>query len=203
MIGDSIFMQRLNESIRRAARTRMNVLIIGETGTGKELVARAIHDLSPRANHRFVDVNCAALQENLFESEFFGHERGAFTGALERRIGKFELADKGSLFLDELGEMSMAMQAKLLRVLETREIERVGGRTKIPVDVRIIAATNRALKAAIAAGTFREDFYFRLQTKIIETTPLREHREDIPALVRHFLGQAQEEVDRVINRDFG
>jgi len=162
------------------------VLVIGETGTGKEVIAKAIHHNSPRKTHRFVAVNCAALPETLLESELFGHVKGAFTGAVNTRQGRFELAHKGTLFLDEIGTMSLGLQTKLLRALQERAFERVGGNDTIKVDVRVIAATNKDLEAEIERGTFREDLYFRLSVIPITVPPLRERREDIPALVRHF-----------------
>jgi two-component system NtrC family response regulator len=163
------------------------VLITGESGTGKELVARAIHNRSPRSSSLFVAVNCAAIPENLIESELFGHEKGAFTGAFERRAGKFELASGGTLFLDEISALPFSMQAKLLRAIQEKEIERIGGSKLIPVDVRIIAATNKNLKELVAQGEFREDLFFRLNVIPINLPPLRERKTDIPVLVEHFL----------------
>ncbi|NLF93530.1 MAG: sigma-54-dependent Fis family transcriptional regulator, partial [Oligosphaeraceae bacterium] len=165
----------------------------GESGTGKELLARAIHRLSPRKDKPFVAVHCAALNENLLESELFGHEKGAFTGANERQIGRFERADGGSLFLDEIGEITPATQVKLLRVLESRSLERVGGSQPIQVDVRLLAATNRDLKAMVEAGTFRDDLYYRLNVVNLKLPALREHREDIPMLLNHYLRIAAED----------
>lgn len=193
IIGNSQRMRACLEEARQVAAARSTVLLTGESGTGKEMFARAIHSWSPRAGHPFVAVHCASLNENLLESELFGHEKGAFTGANERVIGRFERADHGTLFLDEIGEISLATQVKLLRVLETRSMERVGGTTTIPVDVRLIAATNRDLKAMVAAGTFREDLFYRLNVVNLQLPPLREHTEDIPELLEHFLRQACED----------
>ena len=187
MIGSSPAMQRLREMIARVAPTDSRVLISGESGTGKELVAAAIHAGSPRRDQPFVRVNCAALPRDLVESEMFGHERGAFTGASERRIGRFELAHRGTLLLDEVGDLGPEAQAKLLRAIEAREIERLGGTKPIPVDVRIIAATNKALQKAAREGSFREDLLFRLNVIPIDVPPLRERPGDIPALVAHFV----------------
>jgi two-component system nitrogen regulation response regulator NtrX len=188
IIGDGAAMQRLRGQIATAAPTSGRVLIHGENGSGKELVARAIHALSARSERPFVEVNCAAIPEELIESELFGHEKGAFTGALARRRGKFEAADGGTLFLDEIGDMSLKTQAKVLRALEERAFERVGGRDTLKVDVRVIAASNRELAGLIAAGSFREDLYYRLAVIPIEVPPLRARKEDIPALVDHFAG---------------
>ncbi len=190
IIGESKTMQAIKDAIRQVADTRTTVLLTGESGTGKEVFAQAIHRLSSRAAHPFVAVHCAALNENLLESELFGHERGAFTGAVERAIGRFESADGGTLFLDEIGEITLSTQVKLLRVLETRSFERVGGKETIQTDVRIVAATNRDLKAMVAAGTFREDLFFRLNVVNIVLPPLRERKEDIPLLLNHYLKRA-------------
>jgi two-component system nitrogen regulation response regulator NtrX len=187
IIGESAAIQHLREQIATAAPTNGRVLIHGENGSGKELVARAIHALSARRERPFVEVNCAAIPEELIESELFGHEKGAFTGALSRRRGRFELADGGTLFLDEIGDMSLKTQAKVLRALEEQAFERVGGRETVKVDVRVIAASNRDLEALIAAGSFREDLYYRLNVIPIEVPPLRERREDIPLLIDHFV----------------
>ena len=168
--------------VRKVARSNTTVLMRGETGTGKELIAGAIHHNSLRASRNFVKVNCAALQENLLESELFGHEKGAFTGADKQRIGRFEQADGGTLFLDEIGDMSQNTQAKILRVLQEHEFERLGGTRTIRVDVRLIAATNRNLGAMVASGQFREDLYYRLNVVSIDMPPLRERKEDMPAL---------------------
>jgi len=186
MVGTSLAMQRLRELIARVAPTDSRVLISGESGTGKELVAAAIHSGSARRDQSFIRVNCAALPRDLVESEMFGHERGAFTGASERRIGRFELAHHGTLLLDEVGDLGSEAQAKLLRAIEAREIERLGGAKPIPVDVRIIAATNKALQKAAREGAFREDLLFRLNVIPIDVPPLRERPSDIPALVAHF-----------------
>ena len=173
--------------MRKVAKSNSTVLIRGETGTGKELIAGAIHHNSLRAARNFVKVNCAALQENLLESELFGHEKGAFTGADRQRIGRFEQADGGTLFLDEIGDMSASTQAKILRVLQEHEFERLGGTRTIRVDVRLIAATNRDLSAMVAAGQFREDLYYRLNVVSVETPPLRERKDDILPLAMHFI----------------
>ena len=187
IIGDSAPMRRLHEQIATAAPTTGRVLIHGENGSGKELVARAIHAQSARAERPFVEVNCAAIPEELIESELFGHEKGAFTGALARRRGKFELADGGTLFLDEVGDMSLKTQAKVLRALEEQAFERVGGKDTLNVDVRVLAASNRDLEAAIREGRFRDDLYYRLNVIPIEVPPLRARKDDIPQLVDHFI----------------
>ena len=187
MVGGSAVMEKIGEAIRRSAPTNATVLISGESGTGKELVARAIHSNSKRARPPFVQVNCAAIPEDLIESELFGHEKGSFTGATAKQIGKFEQAHRGTIFLDEVGDMSARTQAKVLRVLQEGEVERVGSAVTKKVDVRVIAATNKKLEDEIAAGTFREDLYFRLSVIPIEMNPLRERRDDIPALVAHFI----------------
>ena len=187
LVGNSEEMQAVKHLVERVAPTAATVLLQGESGTGKELVAQAIHALSPRVNGPFIRVNCAALTETLLESELFGHEKGAFTGAHARKTGRFELADSGTLFLDEIGELSVNVQAKLLRVLQERTFERVGGEKTISVDVRIIAATNRDLLIEAQEGRFREDLYYRLNVFPISIPPLREHRKDIPFLVQHFL----------------
>jgi two-component system nitrogen regulation response regulator NtrX len=186
MVGQSVVMQRVRELIARIAPTDARVLISGESGTGKELVAAAIHADSTRRDRSFIRVNCAAIPRDLVESEMFGHEKGAFTGALERRIGRFELADKGTLLLDEVGDLGPEAQAKLLRVIEAKEIERVGGGKAIPIDVRVVAATNKDLERASRDGAFREDLLFRLNVIPLHLPPLRERIEDVPALVRHF-----------------
>ncbi len=170
------------------AASQATVLIQGESGTGKELLARFIHERSPRAHRPFVAVNCAALPDGLLESELFGYERGAFTGALARKLGKFELADSGTILLDEIGEMSLLLQAKLLRVMQEREVDRVGGQKPVPVDIRIIATTNRQLRKEMDAGRFREDLFYRLNVFPVTVPPLRDRRGDIPALIAHFLG---------------
>lgn len=187
MIGSSKEMLTVFDHIQKVANSETSVLILGESGTGKEKVAQSIHQLSPRKNKPLIVINCGAVPDNLAESLFFGHEKGAFTGALERRIGKFEAADGGTIFLDEIGEMPMLMQIKLLRVLQEKEIERVGGNLPIKVNVRIIAATNRNLEEEIAAGRFRLDLYYRLHVFPITVPSLRERRDDIPSLVSHFM----------------
>src|SRR5881397_2818266 len=189
ILGESPAIQEVLVKIEQMAPVTSTVLIEGESGTGKELVARAIHDLSPRRGKAFIAVNCAAIPETLLESELFGHEKGAFTGAAERRLGRFELADGGTIFLDEVAEMPLATQVKLLRVLEDREFYRVGGTEPIRVDVRVIAATNKALKEAVALGQFRDDLYYRLNVLYIYLPPLRERRTDIPLLVRRFIAE--------------
>jgi DNA-binding NtrC family response regulator len=186
LVGGSVPMRHVAELIARVASSDARVLITGESGTGKELVAAAIHHASPRRDRPFVRVNCAAIPRDLVESEMFGHERGSFTGATERRIGRFELAHTGTLFLDEVGDLGAEAQAKLLRAIEAREIERVGGARPIKTDVRILAATNKDLARAVADGSFREDLYFRLNVIPLHVPPLRERPDDIPALVRHF-----------------
>ena len=193
IIGRSPAIQRVLEQIEQVASTNATVLIFGESGTGKELVARAIHSHSRRADGRLVSVNCAALPETLVESELFGHERGAFTGAHQLRRGRFEHAHRGTLFLDEVGDLSIPVQIKLLRVLQEREIERVGGQQPIPVDVRLITATNQSLEEKIRDGTFREELYYRLKVVTIDIPPLRERREDVPLLLDHFLDVYREE----------
>ena len=189
MEGESTALQKVWDSIRRAAPTNATVLITGESGVGKELVARAIHRNSHRHEEAFVQVNCAAIPEELIESELFGHEKGSFTGATEKQIGKFELAHKGTIFLDEVGDMSLRTQAKVLRVLQEGEVERIGSQKTVNVDVRVIAATNKDLEAEIEKGDFREDLYFRLNVIPIAVPPLRERPEDIAPLVRHFVKQ--------------
>ena len=186
IVGQSPALLQVLDAIGRAAPTNATVLILGESGVGKELVARAIHRNSLRARERFVQVNCAAIPEELIESELFGHEKGSFTGATDKQIGKFELADRGTIFLDEVGDMSQKTQAKVLRVLQEGEVERIGSQRTLKVDVRVIAATNKNLEAAIADGTFREDLYFRLSVIPVHVPPLRERPYDIPALVKHF-----------------
>src|SRR6267142_1489315 len=187
LVGNSAVMAQLRQHILKAASTTPNVLVEGESGTGKELVARALHANSARAEVPLVTVNCGALPEPLLESEMFGHERGSFTGAVKQQKGKFEQASGGTLFLDEIGEMALSTQTKLLRVLEDRKLDRVGGERPIPIDIRVIAATNRDLRAAVSAGEFRRDLYYRLKVLPIKTPPLREHLEDIPAIVHYFI----------------
>src|SRR5215471_17280308 len=187
MIGRSEEMRRAFETADRVAAADSTVLILGESGTGKDLLAQEIHARSPRAGKPFIAVNCAALPENLIESELFGYERGAFTGAAQQKKGKFELANGGTIFLDEIGDMNPVTQAKVLRALENRTIERLGGSQSIPVDVRVISATHRDLPAEIAAGKFREDLFYRLRVITIELPALRQHKEDIPVLADSFL----------------
>jgi len=189
MLGGSAAMRRVFEMAERVAPTDATVLILGESGTGKDLLAQEIHARSPRAEKQFVAVNCAALPENLIESELFGYERGAFTGAAQQRKGKFELASGGTLFLDEIGDMNPVTQAKVLRALENRKIERLGGSQSIDVDVRVISATHRDLPAEIAAGRFREDLYYRLRVVTLEIPALRAHKEDLPMLADAFVSQ--------------
>ncbi|MDQ3009096.1 MAG: sigma-54 dependent transcriptional regulator [Acidobacteriota bacterium] len=190
IVGSSPTLARVMNQARAVAETSATVLITGESGTGKEMMARFIHENSPRARAPFIACNIAALPETLVESELFGHEKGAFTGAVTRRQGRFELADTGTLFLDEIGEMTPAMQVKLLRVLQEREFERLGGQQKITVDIRVVAATNRNLEQMIEAGQFREDLYYRLNIINLELPPLRERPEDIPILANHFATKA-------------
>ena len=186
IVGQSVALRKVLEAVQRSAPTNATVMLLGESGVGKELVARTIHRNSPRAGQRFVQVNCAAIPEELIESELFGHEKGSFTGATEKQIGKFEQADRGTIFLDEVGDMSPKTQAKVLRVLQEQEVERLGSARTIKVDVRVIAATNKDLEEAIQRGEFREDLFFRLNVIPIIVPPLRERREDIPQLVHHF-----------------
>jgi DNA-binding NtrC family response regulator len=196
LIGQSKPMEDLFRRMELVAPSRANVLITGASGTGKELVANALHEHSPRSASRFLPINCAAIPAEILESELFGHERGAFTGAASRRQGKFELAHHGTLFLDEVGELPLEMQVKLLRVLEEREFMRVGGSDTVKVDIRVIAATNSDLEAAVAEGRFRSDLYYRLKVVTLEVPPLRERRDDIPVLTRHFLKIFATENDR-------
>ncbi len=198
MIGESPALQRVREQIAQVAPTDSTVLIQGETGTGKELVARAIHEKSGRRERPLIKLNCAALPRELVESELFGHERGAFTGAVQQRRGRFELADGGTLFLDEVGEMPPDAQAKLLRVLQDHEFERIGGARSLRVDVRVVAATNRDLHAEVDGGRFRADLYFRLDVFPIVLPPLRERRDDIPRLLRHFAARTARRLGRAI-----
>lgn len=193
MIGQSAPMQEVFETIRQVAQSRATVLIQGESGTGKELVAKAIHQLSSRKEGPFVPVHCAALAENLLESELFGHEKGAFTGAMERRIGRFEKATGGSLFLDEISEINASVQVKILRALEERQIERVGSDLGVDVDTRLIAATNRDLQEMVIQGDFREDLFYRLYVVVITLPPLRERGDDVLLLLNHYLAQFCEE----------
>ena len=187
LVGDSPALRELVEQAHKAAESKSTVLLLGESGTGKEVLARAIHAWSPRASRPFIAVNCVALSEELLESELFGHEKGAFTSAHQQKLGKFELAHHGTIFLDEVGDIREALQVKLLRVLQEHEFERVGGTKTIRTDIRVIAATNRNLEEAVKAGRFREDLYYRLHVVALRIPPLRERREDIPQLVEHFL----------------
>src|SRR5712691_1346304 len=187
IVGDSPAMRKVYRLTRLVAPTRASVLIVGETGTGKELIARAIHRLSPRAEGPYVRVNCGALAEGLLESELFGHVKGAFTGAIDNKTGRFEAAHGGTIFLDEISSMSAKLQVKLLRVLQEKELERVGESRTIHVDTRVVAATNQQLEDEIAAGKFRDDLYYRLNVVPIYLPPLRERRDDIANLARHFL----------------
>jgi two-component system nitrogen regulation response regulator NtrX len=193
LVGQSPALRNVLEAVTRAAPTNATVLLLGESGVGKELVARTIHRNSPRASQRFVQVNCAAIPEELIESELFGHEKGSFTGATEKQVGKFEQADRGTIFLDEVGDMSQKTQAKVLRVLQEQEVERLGSARTIKVDVRVIAATNKNLEEGIERGEFREDLFFRLNVIPIVVPPLRERREDIPRLVQHFAKRTADE----------
>jgi PAS domain S-box-containing protein len=200
IISRSDALKKVLRKVEQVASTEATVLILGETGTGKELFVRAIHNLSLRKDRPLVKVNCAALPPGLIESELFGHEKGAFTGALSRKIGRFELADGGTIFLDEIGDLPLDLQAKLLRVLQERAFERLGNPRPINVDVRVIAATNRDLKKAITAGNFREDLYYRLNVFPIALPPLRERTGDIPLLVRHFARRYGQKVGKVIDK---
>jgi two-component system response regulator PilR (NtrC family) len=195
IIGKSPRMQAIFSMVERVARTNSTVLVHGESGTGKELIARAIHFASPRSNRRFLSINCGALPENLLESELFGHERGAFTGAVRDKKGLFQEADRGTLFLDEIGEMTPTMQVKLLRALQEKVVRKVGGTDEESVDVRIIAATNQDLESRITTGDFREDLYYRINVLPIHLPPLRQRREDIPLLVEFFLQKYSQQMD--------
>jgi Nif-specific regulatory protein len=199
IVGSSGALEKVLGIVRKVAKSNTTILIHGETGTGKELVAGAIHHNSLRATRNFVKVNCAALQENLLESELFGHEKGAFTSADKQRIGRFEQADGGTMFLDEVGDMSPSTQAKILRVLQEHEFERLGGTRTLKVDVRLIAAANRSLPAMVAAGQFREDLYYRLNVVSVEMPPLRERKEDIEALAAHFVRKFSGELKKKID----
>jgi len=198
IIGDSDALSRIMETVRVVAATRTTVLFQGESGTGKELLARTVHNLSERAEAPFIAINCAALPENLVESTLFGHEKGAFTGAVRQVKGAFERADGGTLLLDEVSEMRMDLQAKLLRVLQEQEFERVGGTSPIKVDVRIVATTNRDLAAYVQAGDFREDLYYRLAVVPVQVPPLRDRLDDIPLLLQHFAGRVSAEIGRPV-----
>ncbi len=193
MIGRSSKMQKVYNAIKQVGATKATCLIEGESGTGKELIAGALHKISDRKDKPFIKVNCAALSEGVLESELFGHEKGAFTGAIDRKIGRFEAANKGSIFLDEIGEISQAIQVKLLRVLQDRVIERVGSSTPIPVDIRVIAATNKRLAESVKNGDFREDLFYRLNVIRIDVPPLRERKEDIPILIDNFIKEFSKE----------
>ncbi|HEY0077124.1 MAG TPA: sigma-54 dependent transcriptional regulator [Pyrinomonadaceae bacterium] len=198
IVSASSEMEAVKKMILKVARSSSTVLIRGESGTGKELIARAIHTQSPRAGEMFQAVNCAAINENLLESELFGHEKGAFTGAHVEKKGLFEVADRGTLFLDEIGELDITMQAKLLRALQEREIRRVGGTRAIKIDVRVVAATNRDLRAMVSDGRFRDDLYYRINVLSIDVPPLRERREDIPVLIQFFLKKHTRNTSRLI-----
>ena len=193
IVGDSALLKDIIERVKKVALSKATILIEGESGTGKELIAQAIHQASPRSRGPFVAVHCAALSESLLESELFGHEKGSFTGATERRIGRFESADGGTLFLDEIGEISGSIQVKLLRFLETKSIDRVGGSKTVELDVRLVTAANRSLEQLVREGKFREDLFFRLDVVRFVMPPLRQRREDIPALLAHFIRLFSEE----------
>ena len=197
MIGESAPMLEVKDMIAKVAPTNARVLITGENGTGKELVARQLHELSTRGNGPFIEVNCAAIPSELIESELFGHEKGSFTSAIKQKKGDFELADGGTLFLDEIGDMSLSAQAKVLRALQENKIVRVGGEKEIPVNVRIVAATNKNLKAEIEKGNFREDLYHRLSVIVIQVPPLRERKDDIPLLVQSFVDSLSQDMGKV------
>ena len=198
IVGESPALRSVLKHVETVAPTDSTVLIQGETGTGKELIARAIHNLSPRREHTFVKVNCAAIPTGLLESELFGHERGAFTGAIAQRLGRFELANGGTIFLDEVGDIPLELQPKLLRVLQEQEFERLGSTQTVRVDIRLVAATNRDLSEMVAARTFRSDLYYRLRVFPILVPPLRERQEDIPALVRYFVQKYARRMNRTV-----
>jgi two-component system nitrogen regulation response regulator GlnG len=200
LIGRSAQMQHVYKAIGKVAMKNVTVLIRGETGTGKELTARAVYQHSDRASQPFLAINCAAIPEGLLESELFGHEKGAFSGADRQRVGRFEQCSGGTLFLDEIGEMPAAMQSKILRVLQERQLQRVGGNESVPIDVRVIAATNRDLEQALADGAFRPDLYYRLNVFSIHLPPLRERREDLPQLVEHLVGRLGRELLQPVRR---
>jgi formate hydrogenlyase transcriptional activator len=199
LIGSSPALEAVLDGVKRVAPTSSTVLIQGETGTGKELIARAIHNISPRCGRPFIKLNCAAIPLDLLESELFGHEKGAFTGAIAQKLGRFELADKGTLFLDEVGDIPPALQPKLLRILQEQEFERLGSSKTHQVDVRLVAATHRDLAGMVKNGEFRSDLYFRLNVFPVQLPPLRERREDIPALVEHFVESVGRRVGRQID----
>jgi transcriptional regulator with GAF, ATPase, and Fis domain len=199
-VGSSAALKRILRQVEVVAPTDANVLILGETGTGKELVARAIHRLSPRKNLPFISLNCAAIPTGLLESELFGYERGAFTGALAQKIGRFEMAHRGTLFLDEVGDIPLDLQPKLLRALQEKSFERLGGTRTIPIDVRLVAATNRNLSQMMGDKLFRSDLYYRLKVFPITTPALRDHPEDIPILARHFTNKYAAKMDRKIDK---
>jgi formate hydrogenlyase transcriptional activator len=199
LIGNSPALEAVLDDVKRVARTSSTVLIQGETGTGKELIARAIHNISPRCGRPFIKLNCAAIPLDLLESELFGHEKGAFTGAIAQKLGRFELADKGTLFLDEVGDIPPSLQPKLLRILQEQEFERLGSSRTHQVDVRLVAATHRDLAGMVRNGEFRSDLYFRLNVFPVQLPPLRERREDIPALVAHFVETLGRRVGRQID----
>jgi transcriptional regulator with GAF, ATPase, and Fis domain len=200
LTGDSVPLKALRQQIRLMAPTNGRVLIYGESGTGKELIARAIHRISPRRNLPFISLNCAAIPTGLLESEMFGYERGAFTGALSQKIGRFEMAHRGTLFLDEVGDIPLDLQPKLLRALQEKSFERLGGTRTIPIDVRLVAATNRNLTQMMGDKLFRSDLYYRLKVFPITTPPLRDHPEDIPVLARHFTKKYAAKMNRVIDK---
>jgi DNA-binding NtrC family response regulator len=196
IVGKSPLMIKVAEDIRKVSQAKTTVLLLGESGTGKELFARAVHDLSPRKEYPFVPINCAAIPRGLLESELFGYEKGAFTGAGEKKLGKFELANRGTLFLDEIGEMDMVLQTKVLRALQEGEIDRVGGTNPVRVDIRIIAASNRDLEAAVADNTFRQDLFYRLSVFPIIIPPLRDRKDDIPVLAEYFISRYAAEMNK-------
>ena len=198
IVGESSGLKRVLKQVEDVAPTDATVLILGETGTGKELIARAIHDLSPRRDHGFVRLNCSAIPSGLLESELFGHEKGAFTGAITQKIGRLELAHQGTFFLDEVGDLPLELQPKILRALQEKEFERVGGTRTIPVNVRLVAATNRDLTKMVNAGQFRSDLYYRLRVFPITIPPLRDRRDDIPILIRYFLASHSKRMGRRI-----
>jgi transcriptional regulator with GAF, ATPase, and Fis domain len=200
IVGISAALRRVQRQVELVAPTDATVLILGETGTGKELVARAVHSMSPRRNSPFITLNCAAIPTGLLESELFGYERGAFTGALSQKIGRFELAHRGTLFLDEVGDIPLDLQPKLLRALQEKAFERLGGTRTIPIDVRLLAATNRNLTQMMGDKLFRSDLYYRLKVFPITTPPLRDHPEDIPILARHFTKKYAAKMDRKIEK---